>query len=107
MAPRPESTQEAIQATLAAIFDRHRRRKQITARIVSPCTRYMLGQLRLAQRLTKRVQVPFIAAFLHMLSRVVVVMKTASVDRIIKFAPQYLRFVNEKGKATAFLEVLC
>jgi condensin complex subunit 3 len=41
----------------------------------------------------------FIAVFLDMLSRVVVVKKgPPTVDRIVKFVAQYVRFANEKGE---------
>ncbi|KAF7357433.1 hypothetical protein MSAN_01339300 [Mycena sanguinolenta] len=47
----------------------------------------------------KNDQSDFIAAFLDMLSRVLVIKKgPPPVDRILKFAAQYVRFVNEKAQ---------
>lgn len=94
MAPRAESTPELLHESLAAIFDQAQtslanHRKNCVA----------LYKLHVKQGGKKRAaQAAFIAAFLDMVSRVVVVKKgPTTVDRTIKFVAHYVRFVNEKG----------
>ncbi|KAJ6523478.1 nuclear condensing complex subunit [Mycena vulgaris] len=104
MAPRPESTSESVQASLAAIFDQaqtslanHRKN------CVALYKLHLKASVPVEKKSKKRAggadQSVFIAAFLDMVSRVLAVKKgPATVDRIIKFVAQYVRFVNEKAQ---------
>ncbi|KAJ7765255.1 nuclear condensing complex subunit [Mycena metata] len=100
MAPRPESGSEGLQASLAAIFDQAQtslanHRKNCVA-LYKIHVKASVGDKK--SRKETPDQADFIAAFLDMVSRVVGVKKgPATVDRIIKFVAQYVRFVNEKG----------
>ncbi|KAJ7032450.1 nuclear condensing complex subunit [Mycena alexandri] len=108
MAPRPESGSEGLQASLAAIFDQAQtslanHRKNCVA-LYKIHVRASVGDKK--SRKEKPDQAEFIAAFLDMVSRVVSVKKgPATVDRIIKFVAQYVRFVNEKGAPISLVQV--
>ncbi|KAJ6514182.1 nuclear condensing complex subunit [Mycena vitilis] len=96
MAPREPV--ESLLASVAAIFDQAQtslanHRKNCVA----------LYKIHVKSAVDKRGaggdQTAFIATFLDMVSRVVAVKKgPATVDRIIKFVAQYVRFVNEKAQ---------
>ncbi|KAJ7485781.1 nuclear condensing complex subunit [Mycena latifolia] len=102
MAPRPESTAESLQASLAAIFDQAQtslanHRKNCVALYKIHVKASAVPTEKSKKKAPAADQTTFIAVFLDMLSRVVIVKKgPATVDRIIKFAAQYVRFVNEK-----------
>ncbi|KAJ7258714.1 nuclear condensing complex subunit [Mycena haematopus] len=84
----------SLQAPVAAIFDQA---QSSVANHRKNCV--ALYKLHVGNKDKKKDQSEFIATFLDMLSRVVVVKKGPStVDRIIKFAAQYVRFVNEKAQ---------
>ncbi|KAJ7185293.1 nuclear condensing complex subunit [Mycena filopes] len=103
MAPRPEFDSEGLQASLAAIFDQA---QTSLANHRKNCVALHKIHVKTSKK-DKSDQAAFIAAFLDMVSRVVAVKKgPATVDRIIKFVAQYVRFVNEKGAADGDEETL-
>ncbi|KAJ7167346.1 nuclear condensing complex subunit [Mycena crocata] len=103
MAPRPEFTSESLQASLAAIFDQAQNsvvnhRKNCVALYKIHVNASMVEK-QSKKRPARADQAEFIAAFLDMISRAVIVKKgPPTVDRIIKFVAQYVRFVNEKAQ---------
>lgn len=102
MAPRPEST-ESLQTSVAAIFDQA---QTSLANHRKNCVALYKLHVKASAAMDKKSkknaggldQSTFIEAFLDMVSRVVAVKKgPPTVERIIKFVAQYVRFVNEKG----------
>ncbi|KAJ7104390.1 nuclear condensing complex subunit [Mycena belliarum] len=102
MAPRPESTSDSLRESLAAIFDQA---QTSLANHRKNCVALYKIHVKASTEKTSKNRAPavhqtaFIGAFLDILSRVVVVKKgPATVDRILKFVAQYVRFVNEKAQ---------
>ncbi|KAJ7701145.1 nuclear condensing complex subunit [Mycena rosella] len=104
MAPRPESAPELLLASVAAIFDQAQtslanHRKNCVALYKIHVRTSASMEKKSKKRAAAADQSAFIAAFLDMISRAVIVKKgPPTVDRIIKFVAQYVRFVNEKAQ---------
>ncbi|KAJ7512962.1 nuclear condensing complex subunit [Mycena galericulata] len=104
MAPRPESTPDSLEASLAAIFDQaqtslanHRKNCVALYKIHVKASQTVPADKKSKKRAATD-QTAFIFTFLDMVSRVVAVKKgPATVDRVVKFVAQYVRFVNEKA----------
>ncbi|KAJ7785293.1 nuclear condensing complex subunit [Mycena maculata] len=98
MAPRAESTPEALQGSVAAIFDQA---QASLANHRKNCVALYKIHVRASAEngsSKRKAQSAFISVFLDMVSRVVGVKKgPPTVDRIIKFVAQYVRFANEKA----------
>ncbi|KAJ6562584.1 nuclear condensing complex subunit [Mycena capillaripes] len=98
----PGQSTESLQASIAAIFDQAQtsianHRKNCVALYKLHVKTSASVDKKSKKRADGGGQSAFISAFLDMVSRVVAVKKgPATVDRIIKFVAQYVRFVNEK-----------
>ncbi|KAJ7669544.1 nuclear condensing complex subunit [Mycena polygramma] len=94
MAPRAE---ESLLASVAAIFDQAQTSLANHRKNCVALYKIHVKTSAMDKRGAGGDQSAFIATFLDMVSRVVAVKKgPATVDRIIKFVAQYVRFVNEK-----------
>ncbi|KAJ7193520.1 nuclear condensing complex subunit [Mycena pura] len=112
MAPQPGSAPDSLQTSLATIFDQAQtslanHRKNCVALYKIHVKTGAASNKKSKKNAGLVDQSEFIAVFLDMVSRAIVVKKgPATVDRVIKFVAHYVRYVNEKGTRRR-KEMLC